>query len=248
MALREELERQGNWLFRWRSYLPLIILPILLIALRHSDWLERCAGDRLEDCWEVFCLAISLVGLAVRFITVGHVPAGTSGRNTKEQKATVLNTTGMYSIVRHPLYLGNFIITSGLVLFVQVWWFALIVLLAFCLYYERIIMAEEEFLQSKYGTLYSDWAERTPAFLPKFRNWQRPSLPFSIKNALKREYSGFFFIIASVTFFDIGEDILTGHKWWNSNCGWIALFVLGLVIYLTLRTLKKRGILDAEGR
>ncbi len=146
MALREELQRQGNWLFRWRSYLPLIILPLLLIALRNADWLERTVGDSLQNCWEVSCLSISFVGLAVRFVTVGYVPAGTSGRNTKGQKAKVLNTTGMYSIVRHPLYFGNLIITLGLLLFMAIWWFGLIVAFAFCLYYERIMVAEETFL------------------------------------------------------------------------------------------------------
>jgi protein-S-isoprenylcysteine O-methyltransferase Ste14 len=248
VALREELGRQGNWFFRWRSYLPLIILPLLLIALRKADWLERAVGDPLQNCWEVFCLSISFVGLAVRFVTVGYVPSGTSGRNTKGQKAKVLNTTGMYSIVRHPLYLGNLVITLGLVLFVASWWLGLIVALAFCLYYERIMVAEETFLQNKYGALFSDWAEKTPTLLPRFKNWQPPNLPFSIRNALKREYSGFFLIIASFTFLDISEDILSGHEW-ESNWGWITLFIAGLLIYLALRTLKKKtGILDAEGR
>ena len=32
----------------------------------------------------------------------------TSGRNTHDQVADSLNTSGIYSIVRHPLYVGNF--------------------------------------------------------------------------------------------------------------------------------------------
>lgn len=248
MAIREELEKYGNWLFRWRSYLPLLILPILLIALRNSEYLERHVGDLPDHLWEGFCIGISFLGLIVRCLTVGYVPKGTYGRNTKEQRATTLNTTGMYSIVRHPLYLGNFIIFLGITLFVEVWWFALIAILAFWLYYERIIFAEEEFLRKKYGALFLEWAEKTPAFLPKFKNWQQPSIPFSFRNVLKREYSSFFGIAASFTFLEIAGDILAEGKL-ELDLAWAILFIIGLIIYLTLRTLKRKTkILDVEGR
>ncbi len=58
-------------------------------------------------------MVISFFGLALRVIVVGHAPYGTSGRNTREQVADTLNTTGMYSIVRHPLYLANYLIILG---------------------------------------------------------------------------------------------------------------------------------------
>jgi len=214
--------------------------------LKDADWLERVAVDAVEDGWELLCLAISLVGLAIRFFTVGYAPAGTSGRNTRGQKARVLNTTGVYSIVRHPLYLGNFVITSGLVLSIGVWWFALISVLAFWLYYERIMIAEEDFLREKFGPLYSHWAEKTPAILPRFRNWQPPSLPFSVRTALKREYSGFFLVVGSFTLLDMGEDLFCGKP--ESNRGYLILFIIAFILYLTLRTLKKTRILEVKGR
>lgn len=248
MTLREELEKQGNWLFRWRSYLPLFILPVLLIALRESEYLERVFGDTIEDFYEGFCIAISFLGLAVRCITIGFIPKGTSGRNTKEQKAEVLNTTGMYSIVRHPLYFGNFLIFLGITLFIQVWWFNIISILTFWLYYERIMFTEEEFLRKEFGDLYLEWAEKTPAFLPKLGNWEQPSVSFSFKNVLKREYTGFFVITTSFTFLDMASDIFTEGKM-ELDLGWAILFTSGLIIYLTLRTLKKKTkILDVDGR
>jgi len=200
MALREDLERQGNWLFRRRSYLPLLGIPILLIALINSEYLERIFGDSVDNFWGFFSISISFLGLAVRCITVGYVPRGTSGRNTKSQVAETLNTTGMYSIVRNPLYLGNFIIILGLTLFIQVWWFALIVWVGFWIYYERIVLAEEEFLRKKFGDTFLQWAEKTPVFFPNFKNWKKPNLPFSFKTVLRREFSTFFSIIASFSF------------------------------------------------
>jgi len=110
MALREDLEKQGNWLFRYRSYLPLLAIPLFLVALRNSEQLERIFGRSVEMIWGVVSVGISFLGLFIRCLVAGYAPRGTSGRNTKSQVAEVLNTTGMYSIVRNPLYLGNFLL------------------------------------------------------------------------------------------------------------------------------------------
>ena len=246
MALKEELERYGQWLFKWRSYLPLLILPVVVVALKDFEYLERVFGDTIDDLWQGFCIIVSLSGLVIRCITVGYVPKETSGRNTKRQKAESLNTTGMYSIVRHPLYLGNFFIMLGAASFVEVWWLTLIFVLSFWLYYERIIIAEEEFLRRKFENVYVDWSGKTPAFLPRFRNWQKPELPFSFKAVAAREYTTLFVIIASFSFMDITGDIFVEGK---LDLAWAAVFIAGVILYSTLRILKKKTkILNVEGR
>jgi protein-S-isoprenylcysteine O-methyltransferase Ste14 len=149
MALKEEFERTGNWLFRWRSYLPLMMIAIFLLALREYEYPGN--SENLDHLWEIFCLIVSFIGFGIRVFTVGHTPKGTSGRNTKEQVAETLNTSGIYSVVRNPLYLGNFFMGLGLALFAHLWWLTLIYILVFWLYYERIIFAEEEYLRNKFG-------------------------------------------------------------------------------------------------
>ncbi len=248
MPLRETLEKQGNWLFKWRSYLPLFLLPVILVALRDAGLLQRAEGDLIDDFREAFCVMVSLSGLFIRCLTIGYAPGGTSGRNTREQRADTLNTTGMYSIVRHPLYLGNFVISLGCVLFIAVLWFDLLAIFAFWLYYALIILAEEEFLRRKFGDVFLKWAGNTPAFFPRFgKKLRRPGLSFSFKNVLRREYSTLFAIIASFTFLDLSEDFLASGKF-EFDWGWSAFFTAGLIIYAVLRVLKKSGIFDIKGR
>src|SRR6185312_8121054 len=98
----------GNWLFRWRSYLPIPF--VIFIALALHEFQLPYNSLAIHEYWAKFCVVLSFCGLAIRALTVGCAPAFTSGRNTRRQCAQELNTTGMYSIVRHPLYLGNFII------------------------------------------------------------------------------------------------------------------------------------------
>ncbi|TAL26219.1 MAG: DUF1295 domain-containing protein [Nitrospirae bacterium] len=246
MSLKDELEKQGQWLFRRRSYLPLLVLPLVLAALKDADYLERIGGETTEELWHGFCLTISFLGLIVRGMTVGHAPRGTSGRNTKEQKAEMLNMTGMYSIMRHPLYFGNFLMILGIAMFLGVWWLPLFAILMFWLYYERIMIAEEEFLKSKFGDQYLNWANRTPAFLPNFKKWLKPDFPFSFKMALAREYTGFFVMTTAVALLDDLEDILIDN---TIDWPWTILFAVGFMTYMLLRFLKKRtNFLYVEGR
>jgi len=83
------------------------------------------------------------LGLFIRAYAVGHTPANTSGRNTKEQLADELNTTGIYSMVRHPLYLGNFFMWLGAAVLTKNGWFIVAFILLYWIYYERIMFAEE---------------------------------------------------------------------------------------------------------
>lgn len=248
MALREDLEKQGNWLFRWRSYLPLLVIPLFIVALQHAGVFEYLFGDRAGDYWESLSISISILGLAFRCVTAGYVPRGTSGRNTKNQSAESLNTSGMYSIVRNPLYLGNFIIFFGITLFIQVWWLALIVWVGYWLYYERIVYSEEEFLRKKFGALFIDWAEKTPMFFPNFRNWGRPNLPFSLKTMIRREFSTFFAIVSAFFFLEIIKNLLREGKF-DVGRSWIGFFIIGLMIYVICVILKKKTkILNVSGR
>ena len=175
-------------------------------------------------------------------------PKGTSGRNVAEQKADVLNTTGIYSIVRHPLYLGNFFIWLGLSLFVQLAWVSLLCIFIFWLYYERIMFAEEEFLRKKFGDDYLTWAKTTPAFIPDFRRWRSSELAFSFRTVLKREYSGLLAVVASFAFLDIVSNLLHERRF-DLDMHWRILLGIAVVIYVILRTLnRKTKVLHVEGR
>lgn len=166
-----------------------------------------------------------------------------------EQRAHALNTTGLYSISRHPLYLGNFFMWLGAAFFIRSWWVAILTALIFWYYYEKIILAEEEFLRKQYGDTFLDWAKETPVFLPiKLGKWRAPELKFELKNAIRREYSGFFAIISVFSALKLVQDRVTFGEFIFDGM-WSIIFVSGFVIYVTLLVLKKKTkLLDVEGR
>jgi protein-S-isoprenylcysteine O-methyltransferase Ste14 len=246
MALRNQLETSGSWLFRYRSYLPLAILPIFLVCLASSHYLGH--SHEINEFWQMGCMAISFFGLVLRVIIVGHAPYGTSGRNTHGQEADTLNTTGMYSVVRHPLYLANYLIMIGFTMEFHVWWLILLTTCIYALYYERIMLAEEAFLRARFGAAFEQWAAVTPAFIPRFSGWKPSTVPFCCRMVLQREYNAFFLIIAVFFLLDlIGDSIVERRLKFDPL--WFGIFIGGFVIFAILRTLKKRThLLMVEGR
>ncbi len=235
--LRKQMLKQGAFLFRWRGHLPLFGLPLVVLAMMGFRY---AFGSHLYDTlWGLFCLGISFSGLAIRAVTIGFIPPGTSGRSTKHQQAEKLNTTGVYSLVRHPLYLGNLFIIAGAALFVTNLWFFLFVVLGSVLYYERIIFAEESFLEKKFGSEFVEWASRTPLFVSSFKNYKPSDRPFDWRMVLRREHSGFFGIVATFTFLEILGDFII-HRRIVIDPLWAGIFLVGLVAFLILVFLKRR--------
>ena len=245
MALVHEFENSGNWLFKRRSWLP-VLLIVAGIAKMYLDNRQTILFDMRD---ELIFLGVSLFGLVIRILTVGFAPKNTSGRNTVNgQIADELNVTGIYSLLRHPLYLGNFFMWVGPVLFLRSIGFTIVFGLIYWLYYERIMFAEEQFLRKKFGSIYDKWSETVSSFIPYSFKYIPPKLPFSVKNVLKREYNSFVNIFVIFTIMDLFRNFFLSERIYLTNM-WIYLFVSAGVIWLVIRIIHKRTKwFEVEGR
>jgi protein-S-isoprenylcysteine O-methyltransferase Ste14 len=245
MALVHEFESSGNWLFKRRSWLPVFMIAAGIVMMYLGN--RQAILYDMRD--ELIFLGVSLFGQIIRIVTVGFAPKNTSGRNTVNgQIADELNVTGVYSIIRHPLYLGNFFMWLGPVLFLRSVEFTIVFVLLYWLYYERIMFAEEQYLRKKFGEIYDKWSEKVSSFIPYSFNYIPPKLPFSIKNVLKREYNSFVNIFAIFTLLDLFRNYFLSGRIYLTEI-WIWLLVSALFIWITVRTIHKRtGWLEVEGR
>jgi len=239
MALQEDMRKEGNWLFKYRSYLPLFILVIGLALYIFKELNPNfILGQETlyEYIYNFVCLGVGLLGLFIRFHVVGYAAENTSGKNTAEQKADTVNSTGFYSIVRHPLYLGNFLMWLGAALLIANIWFVLIFCLVYWVYYERIMYAEEAYLRDKFGDKYLDWANTVPAFFPNFKTYNKPSLNFNWKKAIKSEKNSFAALTLIFCLFDIIGQVISQR--YNFNYVFIGLSVFSLLSYIIIKSLK----------
>lgn len=242
MELNRQMEIQGNWLFKYRGILPLFVFLLgLLIFLRNesnpSNWVVE--GTDYEIIYEISCLFVSLVGFIIRVYTVGYTPPNTSGRNTERQVANVLNTKGIYSIMRNPLYVGNFFMWLGIAMLTGNLWFIIAFILLYFLYYERIIFTEERFLISKFGDDYLNWASKTPVAFPKFSNFIKNDHAFNWRKVLRQEKNGLAAVFLIFCLFDALGELVKVHSDFNiilHSVGIGAVLVYGILKFIKYRT------------
>lgn len=248
MRLIDHLSSSGEILFRWRSFVLLVFVPVLYLATLNGEQVEQALGEPLGDAYEMASLGLVVLGQLIRILTVGFVPANTSGRNTAGQLADALNTTGIYSMVRNPLYLGNCVMYLGVALFSQSVFVAGVLALVLLPYYERIIAAEEVFLSAKFGAAYEQWVLRTPAFVPRLSGWVPTEMTFSWRAVLAREQASVFFAILAVYLVELSLSHAAGEPE-PMDAGWHWLLAVAVVLKLMGNLLKRRTRwLAAKGR
>ena len=170
--------------FKSRSYTPIPIIVLVLIFA--------------ETTWQSFIggLGLVLLGEGVRFWGVAYAGAGT--RTTKRASGNRLVTNGPFGYVRNPLYVGNFLLSYGLVIMSWAWmpWTAIVFFFLFGFQYGLIVHYEEEYLSQRFGSQYEEYQRNVRPWIPRLKHYtsNEPKIPNYIK-ALRSERNTFQFII-----------------------------------------------------
>lgn len=131
---------------RSRQFIGIVFLIVLTIVGAPTDRNLYFAG-----------VLIAVLGILVRLWASGHV-----------KKDKVLATTGPYAYVRHPLYVGNHLITFGFCLASGLWWSVIVFAALSLFYYPQTIAHEDKLLAKLFPGQWEPWAKRTRALIPRF--------------------------------------------------------------------------------
>lgn len=195
---QHELARSGKFLFVIRgAYIYATIAGAIAIMWVFGDF-GPFATEAADRAWFIAGIAVATLGAVIRIFTSGWAALGTSGRVKAAAEAAELNTTGPYSLVRNPLYVGRIVNYTGMAMLSGSWAFAVIVLLLSILIYERVSIYEEEFLRGKFGQAHADWAKDVPALFPRFHGWVSPKYKFWWKRMIWRERQKVFLLATSI--------------------------------------------------
>lgn len=143
--------RRYRRLISYAAAAPLVFLA----AVTHHSW----------ESDGVFDFTLSSIGfLLVMACTLGRLWASLyiAGRKTRE-----LVTDGPYSVVRHPLYFFSLLGAMGLALVSGNIIIIGTIFVLYVLYYPFVFIGEERDLAKIYGSVWDDYAARTPRFIPK---------------------------------------------------------------------------------
>jgi hypothetical protein len=113
------------------------------------------------------------LGLGIRALAAGSI-----------LKDRELARTGIYGVIRHPLYLGSFFLGLGFTVAGGVGWIGLLYLVLFVLVYRRTIRVEEGELARRFGSAWEAYRRRVPPFLPLPGRRSSPSASSSFRSTL----------------------------------------------------------------
>ena len=222
------------FLFKYRGILP----PLFLIVALGLQ-INFAVFARGVDLPNLALLILGLFGLGIRVFAIGYAGTNTSGRNIIGHVADSLNTKGIYSICRNPLYLGNFFMWLACVMALDSVPIIALFLIAFWWFYSRIIQSEEVFLTQKFGTEYTDYRATTWRILPNIRTYRRGQTRFDMMRVFYQESGG---LLAFFTAFIISDkmDILLGGAFAPrlEDAILLAGFGLSLCLYGVLKCIK----------
>jgi protein-S-isoprenylcysteine O-methyltransferase Ste14 len=108
--------------------------------------------------------ALVAIGLLIAMITT--IQNGYAAANVKVESAQTVVSTGVYSVVRHPMYFGNVILMIGIPLALGSYWALLFVIPGLAVLVIRILDEEKALTQQLAG--YADYVQRVHARLVPF--------------------------------------------------------------------------------
>lgn len=181
-----------QFFFQFRSFTP-IPIALLIIYFAQPDILLIIPGA-----------ALMLIGELIRIWAVSHAGGAT---RTRDVGAPFLCTSGPYSRVRNPLYIGNLMIFSGIVLIagspnLPIMLGATITF--FIIQYSLIVSLEEETLIELFGEPYDTYRKNVRALLPRITAWKdaEPRYPIPLGETLiteKRTLQSLILILMFIT-------------------------------------------------
>lgn len=224
----------GNFLFRNRNG----IFPIFYLML-------------FVPSWEVFTnpvtamiigFSVTIIGQLIRVITIGLVYIIRGGKDRRVY-AEDLVTTGIFAHCRNPLYVGNILILVGLGIASNSLLFMAVFTPLFLVFWQAIVLAEENYLRTKFGEQYNEYCKRANRWLINFNGLGKTmrSMQFKWKRVIIREYNSTYIwmtgaVLIIMKHFYLHNDQFDFH---DNLTVFISILVLLLLLYLVARYLKK---------
>lgn len=144
---------ETDWIARWQRVARRIRVPLgFVTAALYLFELWRRLPEPAAVGWS---LALVIPGLWLRGYASGYV-----------KKNQELTTTGPYSWVRNPLYLGSILIAAGFAVALLSWPVGLALTVMFVAIYAPVIASEERFLRAKFPG-FDAYCSRVPRLVPR---------------------------------------------------------------------------------
>ena len=108
---------------------------------------------------------VAIIGLSIRAWASGHL-----------KKNQELTTSGPYAHTRNPLYLGTFLLGTGVAVGGGAPWFVAVFATFYLVIYVPVMFAEAETMRGLFSEEYEDYRRQVPLFVPRFTPYRAVSM------------------------------------------------------------------------
>ena len=232
----------GNFFFRYRNAAFPIIFMIAILVCRP----RVIINPQIDRLLVMLGMVVAFIGQGIRMLTIGFDYIERGGKN-RQIYASFLAQKGLYALTRNPMYLGNVLIAIGMTMIAGSPSLYAIVLPCFLVIYASMIVAEETYLQSKFGPLYEHYCAQVPRWWPRLsaRSQAFEGMTYHWRRALRKDLSTFVGVCTGVILFPVWRTYFLEGLDAAKATLWVALSVeCGvLVFYWLMHELKKRKVL-----
>ena len=159
--------------------IPLFIGALLLVIF---------AKPELPGIW--IGMVLVFLGEGIRIWAAGHL-----------QKNEVLTVTGPYAYVKNPLYIGSIFITTGFCIMADNIYLLGAAFFMFCFHYIPYKKkVEGDRLKKHFGTLYEDYDEKVPEYLPRVTRYSDQKGSWRVKHLIENSEEGILLIVLAGIF------------------------------------------------
>ena len=149
---------------------------------------------------------VAIIGLAIRAWASGHL-----------KKNQELTTSGPYAHTRNPLYLGTFLLGTGVAVGGGAPWFVALFAALYLLIYVPVMFAEAETMRDLFAEEYEQFSRQVPLFVPRFTPYRAASM--NSEGAISHRSQ-----LASQRSFDLS--LYLRHREYRAALGFVVAYAL----------------------
>jgi protein-S-isoprenylcysteine O-methyltransferase Ste14 len=155
-------DEERNRRIGWALVIGQVLLLVLFVVLP-----KRRSLLAPPDLLDVLGIILMIAGLAVLLIALLSLGSALTPTPVPQEGAA-LRTGGIYSVVRHPVYVGILLAALGFTLAVGSLWQVLL-LIALAVFFYAKAFWEDRLLAERHGVAWFDYADHVSGFIPRIR-------------------------------------------------------------------------------
>lgn len=140
----------------------LMTFSVIFAVINWKYFFPNWHGEPIEEYLDGAGFCILFLGFLLRMIS-------RSQKRRESDNSGLLVTSGIYALVRNPMYTGTFLVGAGVILVLFHWWLLPLYVALYSTIYWPQVRKEEKWLTAHFPDSYPEYKRLTPSCIPHLK-------------------------------------------------------------------------------